>query len=165
MFLTSTQITGFWVLFFFFRSFLYLHFKCYSLSWFPLWKPLLLPHPMLTNLPTPTSWPWHSPILGHRAFTESRTSPPIDDWLGHPLLHMQLKSWVPPCGFCGWWFSPWEIWGYWIIHIVVHPIGLQTPLAPWVLSLGIHDIYNHQTQTLLWTPTRACWQEPDITVS
>jgi hypothetical protein len=31
--------------------------------------------------------------------------------------------------------------------------------------LGIHPIYNHQTQTLLWMPTRACWQEPDIAVS
>jgi hypothetical protein len=26
------------------------------------------------------------------------------------------------------------LWGYWLVHIVVPPIGLQTPLAPWVLS-------------------------------
>ena len=26
--------------------------------------------------------------------------------------------------------------GYWLVHIVVPPIGLQTPLAPWVLSLA-----------------------------
>jgi hypothetical protein len=26
--------------------------------------------------------------------------------------------------------------GYWLAHIVVPPIGLQTPLAPWVLSLA-----------------------------
>jgi hypothetical protein len=51
---------------------------------------LLLPNP-----PTPTSWPWHSPILGHRTFTEPRVSPPIDDRLGHPLLHMHLEPWVP----------------------------------------------------------------------
>ena len=31
--------------------------------------------------------------------------------------------------------------------------------------LEIHPIYNHQTQTLLWMPTRASWQEPDIAVS
>jgi hypothetical protein len=31
--------------------------------------------------------------------------------------------------------------------------------------LGIHLIYNHQTQTLWWIPTRACCQEPDIAVS
>jgi hypothetical protein len=26
--------------------------------------------------------------------------------------------------------------GYWLVHIVVPPIGLQAPLAPWVLSLA-----------------------------
>jgi hypothetical protein len=26
--------------------------------------------------------------------------------------------------------------GYWVVHIVVPPIGLQIPLAPWVLSLA-----------------------------
>jgi hypothetical protein len=31
--------------------------------------------------------------------------------------------------------------------------------------LGIHLINNHQTQTLLWMPTSACWQEPDLAVS
>jgi hypothetical protein len=31
--------------------------------------------------------------------------------------------------------------------------------------LGIHPIYNHQTQTLLQRPTRACWQEPDLSFS
>jgi hypothetical protein len=31
--------------------------------------------------------------------------------------------------------------------------------------LGIHPIYNHQTQTLLQMLTRFCWQEPDIAVS
>jgi hypothetical protein len=38
--------------------------------------------------------------------------------------------------FFGWWFSTRELWGYWLVHIVVLPIGLQTPLAPWVLSLA-----------------------------
>ena len=31
--------------------------------------------------------------------------------------------------------------------------------------LGIYPIYNHQTQTLLWMPTCACWPEPIIAVS
>jgi hypothetical protein len=30
--------------------------------------------------------------------------------------------------------------------------------------LGIHPIYSHQNQTLLWMPTSACWQELDIAV-
>ena len=49
---------------------------------------------------------------------------------------MQLEPWVPPCFLFGWWFSPWELWGYWLVHIVVPPTGLQMPSAPSVLSLG-----------------------------
>ena len=30
------------------------------------------------------------PKLGHRKFTRTSVSPPIDDLLVHPLLHMQL---------------------------------------------------------------------------
>jgi hypothetical protein len=52
------------------------------------------------------------------------------------LLHMWLESWVPPSVLFGWWFSPWEIWGYWLVHIVVPPMELQTPSATWVLSLA-----------------------------
>jgi hypothetical protein len=37
------------------------------------------------------------------------------------LIHMQLKTRAP---------------GYWLVHIVVPPIGLQFLLAPWVLSLA-----------------------------
>jgi hypothetical protein len=35
-----------------------------------------------------------------------------------------------------WWISPRELWGYWLVHIVGPPMGLQTPSAPWVLSLA-----------------------------
>ena len=73
--------------------------------------PLTHPLPLLTNLLNPTFWPWHSPTLGHRTFTGQRASPPIDIWLGHPLWHMHLKPWVPPCVLIGWWFSSWELWG------------------------------------------------------
>ena len=112
------------------RYFLYFHFKCCPLSWFPLWKsPILFLLPLRTN--TPTSWPWHSPTLDHRVFTGPRASPLIDDQLGHPLLHMQLEPWVLPCVLFGWWFSLWELWGYWLVHILVPPMGLQTPSAPW----------------------------------
>jgi hypothetical protein len=37
------------------------------------------------------------------------------------LIHMQLESRAP---------------GYWLVHNVVPPIGLQIPLAPWLLSLA-----------------------------
>jgi hypothetical protein len=53
-------------LFYFIRYFLYLHFKCYPKS--SLYPPLaLLPYP-----PTPTSWPWRSPVLGHIKFARPR---------------------------------------------------------------------------------------------
>jgi hypothetical protein len=48
--------------------------------------------PLLPNPPTPTFWHWHSPILGPRTFARRRASPPIDDRLSHPLLHMQLET-------------------------------------------------------------------------
>jgi hypothetical protein len=92
----------------------------------------LPPHPALQ--PTHShSWSWHSPILGHRTFRGPRASPPIGDRLSHPLLHIQLETQVPPCV---WWFSSKELWGYWLVHIDVSPIGLQTPSTPWVLSLA-----------------------------
>jgi hypothetical protein len=47
---------------FFLRYFLYLHFKCYPES------PLYPPPALLPYLPTPTSWPWNSPVLEHIKF-------------------------------------------------------------------------------------------------
>jgi hypothetical protein len=53
----------------------------------PIPSPALLPIP-----PTPASWPWQSPVLGHMIFAIPRASPPIEGLLGHPLLHMQLET-------------------------------------------------------------------------
>ena len=92
--------------------------------------PYLLPQPTHSH-----SWSWQSPILGHRTFTGRRASPPIDDQLGNPLLHTQLELQVLPCIFFDCWFSSKELWGYWLVHSDVPPMGLQIPSAPWVLSL------------------------------
>jgi hypothetical protein len=56
-------------------------------------KILLSPPPPPPPAPTPQpthshSWSWHSPILEHGAFIGPRAFPPIDDQLGHPLLHI-----------------------------------------------------------------------------
>jgi hypothetical protein len=48
-------------IFFFFRYFPHLHFQCYPKS--PPYPPPPLPY-----LPTPTFWPWRSPVLGHIKF-------------------------------------------------------------------------------------------------
>jgi hypothetical protein len=46
--------------------------------------------------PCPAPQPTHSHFLvlywGHMIFTRSRTSNPIDDQLGHPVLHIQLET-------------------------------------------------------------------------
>jgi hypothetical protein len=97
--------------------------------------PLLLWGCSPTHPPTPVSLPWHSPTLGHRTFPGPRASPPIDVQQGHPLLHMCLEPWIPPCVVFGLWFSTWELWGFWLVDIVVLPMGLQTPSVPSVLSL------------------------------
>jgi hypothetical protein len=53
------------------------------------------------------------------------------------------------CWLC---FSPWELWGVWLIDIVVLPMELQTPLAPSVLSLT----------PLLGTPCSVQWLAASI---
>ena len=50
-----------------------------------------LPPPPASQPPIPASWPRHSLILGHRAFTGPRAFPLIDDQLGHPQLHIQVE--------------------------------------------------------------------------
>ena len=74
------------------RHFLYLHFKCYSLSSFPLQPP---PIPtalsLLTNPPTPDHLFCYFPTLWYQSFTEPRACPLRDVPQSHPLLHIQLE--------------------------------------------------------------------------
>ena len=75
-----------------------------------------LPHASMNMLPLS---PTHShltalafPYTGESSLhKKKKASPPIDARQCHPLLHMQLEPWVPPCVIFGWWFSPWELWG------------------------------------------------------
>ena len=98
----------------------------------------ILPPPasmrVLTHWPTHSSLPsWYSPTLWHEAFPWPRASLPIVIPQGHPLLHMQLEPWEPPCVLFGWWFPSWELLGSdWLILFF---LGLQTPSGPSVLSL------------------------------
>jgi len=107
-----------------------------------LGSPPQAPYPLLVSpasirvspSPNPASLPSHSPILRHWAFIEPSTSP-IDAQQVHPLLHMQLEPWVPPCVHFGSWFSPWESGGSgWLILLFF--FGLQTPSAPSAPSLN-----------------------------
>jgi hypothetical protein len=113
-----------------------LYFTWYPLSLFlpqkphiPSPLPLLLAGCYPIHLPTPPSLPWHSSTLGHRAFIGPRASLPIDAQQGHPLLHMQLEPWVPPCVLFGLLFDPSELREI-LADIVVFHIVLQSPSVP-----------------------------------
>jgi len=97
--------------------FLYLNFKCYSPSRFPVHKPhSLLPpcrySPYTSLLPTP-----YSPALGVQTWQDQGLPLPLMPQQGYSLLHMQLEPWVSPCIV----FSPWKLW---LVSIVVF-MGLQ----------------------------------------
>jgi hypothetical protein len=80
-------------------------------------SPILSPCP--APQPTPDSWLWHSPVLGHVIFPRPTASPPTDGQLLCYIRNQRHSS-----------------SGYWLVHIVVPPIEVQTSLAPWVLSLS-----------------------------
>ena len=103
-----------------------------SLSLFP--SKTSLSHALLslpTNSPTLASLSWHSPILGHLAFSGPRASPLFDVQQGYPLLHMHLEPWVPPCS------APWILslapllrtlcWVQWLAESV--PLSICHALA------------------------------------
>jgi hypothetical protein len=89
---------------------------------------------VLTHPTTPVFPPWHSPTLGHRTPSGPRASPLIDIQQGHPLPHIQLEPWVPPCVLFGWWSTPQELHGIWPVDIVASSMGLKTPSAPSIPS-------------------------------
>ena len=56
------------------------------------WESPNPPSALLPNPPTPTSWPWHYPVLGHIIFARPRACPPSDGRLSHLVLHMQARD-------------------------------------------------------------------------
>ena len=79
-----------------------------------------IPSPPLSYPPTPTFWPWRSPVLEHIKFA-SPMGLSFHWWPTRP----SSDTYAPRDTSSG---------GYWLVHIVVPPIGLQIPLAPWVSS-------------------------------
>jgi hypothetical protein len=79
--------------------------------------PLPLPYPL-----TPTSWPCHSPVLRHIKFAQP--------------MGLSFQWWPNRPSSDKYAARDTSSGGYWLVHIVIPPIGLQIPLAPWVLSLA-----------------------------
>jgi hypothetical protein len=78
-------------------------------------------HPHSPTHPLPLFGPGFPLYWGIQSLHVQWASLSSDGRLGHLLIHMQLETRAP---------------GYWLVHNVVPPIGLQIPLAPWVLSLA-----------------------------
>jgi hypothetical protein len=118
---------------FFLGYFIYLYFKCYPLSIFPSTNPLSsrLSDCLYEGAPPPTNplLPQHPRIPFSSAIepTQNHRAPPRK---GNSLIHIQLEPWINPCVLFGWWFSPWELSGVWLVDTVVLPVGLQTTSAP-----------------------------------
>jgi hypothetical protein len=55
-------------------------------------SPLYPPPTLLPYSPTPTSWPWHSPVLRHKSLQDQGSSLPNDGRVGHLLLPMHLET-------------------------------------------------------------------------
>jgi hypothetical protein len=83
--------------------------------------PHMLPHPLPHPL-TPTSWPWRSPVLRQIKFA----------W----PMGLSFHWWLTRPSSDSYAARDTSSGGYWLVHIVVPPIGLQIPSAPWVLSLA-----------------------------
>ena len=80
-----------------------------------------IPSPALPYPPTPTFWPWRSPVLGHIKWAS-----PMD---------LSFQWWPTRPSSDTYAARDMSSGGYWVVHIVP-PIGLQIPLAPRLLSLA-----------------------------
>jgi hypothetical protein len=76
--------------------------------------------------PTPTSWPWHSPELGHIIFARPRASPSIDGLRSYPLTQLWGVLVSSHCG-CSYRVADpfWSLYTFsrsFIGDLVFHPI-------------------------------------------
>jgi hypothetical protein len=104
------------------RHFLYLHFKCYHLSPPKILSPPPSPYSPTYPLPLPRPGiPLHWGIKPYR--TKGLSS---HWWPTRPSAATYAAGAMSAtmCFLC-WWFSPWELWGYWLAHIVVPPVRLH----------------------------------------
>ena len=126
-------------LFLFIRYFLYLQFKCFPLSRFPLWNPPIpFSYPFLYEAALPPTFS-HPPALavpctGAPNSSGPKGSPPTDVQQDHPLSHMWPVTWVSPFVLFSFWSSSQELQGYWPVESFAPSMGLQTHSAPPVPS-------------------------------
>jgi hypothetical protein len=112
----SQNNSRFFLFFFLIRYFLHLHFQCYPKS------PPCSPPALSYSHPHSHFLALAFPVLRHIKFARPMglslhwgpTRPSFDTYAARDKSSGR----------------------YWLVHVVVPPIGLQIPLAPWVLSLA-----------------------------
>ena len=125
----------YFLFFFFYYYYFYLQFKCCPTSWSPFRKP---PIPSLLPFASP---PTH-PLLPHCSSIPLQWGLKSPQDQEHPLPLMSDKAILcyiysdaaigPSMYICsmytlfGWWFSPWKLWGFLLVDIVVLPMGCNT---------------------------------------
>ena len=92
----------------------------------------MLPHPLTKHL-TPLASPFDEATNFHR--TKSlpsqwcQISQSSTKYIARAMDWLMYTLWL--------WFSPWELWGIWLVDTVVLPIGLHSPSAPSDLPLTL----------------------------
>jgi hypothetical protein len=110
--------------------FLYLHFKCYTFFWLPLWKTFYpSPLPLLLWGCSPTHPPTHShfTVLTFSytgALSLHRTKQLSSHW-----CVMRPSSAIIPCELFGWEYSPWELCGFWLVWYCCSSYWIAKPLS------------------------------------
>jgi len=143
-----SQVLGYDIPNFYFGCwyFIYWHFKCYPPSQFSL-------HKSCITSPSPCLYECTSSSVHPLSFQRPRIplprviEPPQHQGAPLPVIPNNailcyIASWshgsppMPYLWMCTlwWWFSPGELWGIWLVDIVL-PMGLQTPLLPSVFAL------------------------------
>jgi hypothetical protein len=123
-------------LFFLIEYFLYLHFKCYPLSWSltpEIPYPIPSPPASLRVFPPPTH-PLQPPRPGiplHWGTKPSQDQGPLIPLMSNKTILCYICSWSH--GFLhvylifGWRFSPWELWGVWLFWYCFSSYGVANP--------------------------------------
>jgi hypothetical protein len=97
----------------------------------PLSHPLsasmsVLSHPPIhSSLPTPG-------IPLHRGIEHPQAQESLLPLMSNKAILCHIQG--PPCVLFGWWSSPWELQGLWLVDTVAPSMGLQDPSPPLIPS-------------------------------
>jgi hypothetical protein len=121
-------------------GFLFIFSWIFFLFTFQMLSPFPVSSPQKTFYPSPTSMkvfplpPSCSQIALHWGMEILQDQEPLFPLMTYKVLWYICRwSHGSPCVLLGWWLSSWELWGVWLIDIIVLSMGLQTPFSSFSL--------------------------------